>query len=238
MGERKIVFPDKLCSAMDFSAQLVHHYPKLRDGGGYELLHIVGSTRSKVLEVLPCPKNGYSPMYLLSAEAGLGKATIYIRPLQKDLCLEPVWGSSADENDGPMVECMYCHNSFKHSNMQDHVDICTRDFGNTETPTVQADNHGKMDTSTERQATPEGSGHRHTQNETDMYRQTQIESSQHTERQADRWPQTDSDHHRLQRQSRQKEEQPSTSSNNGSVNIFQSPEKSLNALFQHVMEAL
>jgi len=75
---------------MDFSAQLVHHYPKLRDCGGYELLHIVGSTRSKMLEVLPCPKNGYSPMYLLSAEAGLGKATIYIRPLQKDLCLEPV----------------------------------------------------------------------------------------------------------------------------------------------------
>ncbi|XP_026101665.1 uncharacterized protein LOC113073000 isoform X1 [Carassius auratus] len=231
MGERKIVFPDKLCSASDFSAQLVHHYPKLRDGGGYELLHIVGSTRSKVLEVLPCPKNGYSPMYLLSAEAGLGKATIYIRPLQKDLCLEPVWGSSADENDGPMVECMYCHNSFKHSNMQDHVDICTRDFGNTETPTVQAesDNHGKMDTSTERQTTSEGRGHRHTQNETDMYRQTQIESSQHTERQTDRWPQTDSDHHRLQRQSRQREEQPSTSSYNGSVNIFQSPEKSHNA---------
>lgn len=25
---------------MDFSAQLVHHYPKLRDGGGYELLHM------------------------------------------------------------------------------------------------------------------------------------------------------------------------------------------------------
>lgn len=75
---------------MDFSAQLVHNYPKLRDGGGYELLYIVGSTRSKELEVLPCPKNGYSPMYHLSAEAGLGKATIYIRPLQKDLCLEPV----------------------------------------------------------------------------------------------------------------------------------------------------
>lgn len=112
-----------------------------------------------------------------------------------------------------------------------HLFLNFRDFGNTETPTVQAeaDNHGKMDTSTERQATPDGSGHRHTQNETDMYRQTQIESSQHTERQADRWPQTDSDHHRLQRQSRQREEQPSTSSNNGSVNIFQSPEKSHNA---------
>lgn len=110
-----------------------------------------------------------------------------------------------------------------------HLFLNFRDFGNTETPTVQAeaDNHGKMDTSTERQATPEGSGQ--TQNETDMYRQTQIESSQHTERQADRWPQTDSDHHRLQRQSRQREEQPSTSSNNGSVNIFQSPEKSHNA---------
>ncbi|RXN33325.1 nuclear apoptosis-inducing factor 1-like protein [Labeo rohita] len=38
----------------------------LKDCGGFQLLRSRGSTRSKELETIPCPDDGYSPDYLLS----------------------------------------------------------------------------------------------------------------------------------------------------------------------------
>ena len=57
---------------------LLEHYPKLKDGGGYELMR---SSSRILLETISIPSCGYTTHYL-SDESGLGSAICYIRPLQ------------------------------------------------------------------------------------------------------------------------------------------------------------
>lgn len=60
-------------------------FAKLQEGGGFELVKIMGSTRSGTLVVLPCPSAGYTLAYLKDPSTMIGQATICIRPLQQDL---------------------------------------------------------------------------------------------------------------------------------------------------------
>lgn len=59
-------------------------FPKLKDGGGFELLRCMPSTRD--LEEIPSPAC-LSPRLLRSR---IGTARIYIRPIQVDLDIEAV----------------------------------------------------------------------------------------------------------------------------------------------------
>lgn len=77
----------------DFREFLFALFPKLREGGGFELLKISGSTRSRQLSLIPCPNEGYYVKHLKDAQTQLGHATIFIRPLQRNLTLEPVSSS-------------------------------------------------------------------------------------------------------------------------------------------------
>ena len=54
-------------------------FPKLANGGGYELLRLGDM---KTLEIISEPASGYSVEYLKSV---VSSAKIYIRPLQKNL---------------------------------------------------------------------------------------------------------------------------------------------------------
>lgn len=72
------------------SNKLMDVFPKLQEGGGFEFLKILGSTRSRNLGLLPCPRSGYTLEYLKDPSTMIGQATIYIRPLQKDLPLNRV----------------------------------------------------------------------------------------------------------------------------------------------------
>ena len=65
--------------------QFLFQFPKLRDGGGYELLR-VKEGGGRCLESLIIPEGGYSTEYL---RAVVHSAKIYIRPLQKPLDLTP-----------------------------------------------------------------------------------------------------------------------------------------------------
>uniref|UniRef100_A0A3B3CIG3 Histone H2A/H2B/H3 domain-containing protein n=1 Tax=Oryzias melastigma TaxID=30732 RepID=A0A3B3CIG3_ORYME len=67
-----------------------HRYRPGTHCGGFQLLRARGSTRSKSLDIIPCPKDGYTPEFLCNKELGVGAAVIYIRPLQKDINLEVV----------------------------------------------------------------------------------------------------------------------------------------------------
>ena len=58
-------------------------FPKLKEGGGYELLKCLPNSRS--LEQLQVPNGGHSPE---SLRRPVGRARIYIRPLQRDLPLD------------------------------------------------------------------------------------------------------------------------------------------------------
>lgn len=75
---------DKHCTSEEFKSTLLMEFPKLKDGGGFELLRPYGATRTKTLQVIPCPSEGYTPHYLQDT-IGIHAAIVYIRPLQKDL---------------------------------------------------------------------------------------------------------------------------------------------------------
>ena len=80
LGEKKITL---LTDAGNFEIydELQSQFPKLKNGGGFELLRLPEGG-GKVLQVIACPKNGYTVPYL---RAVVHHAKVYLRPLQKDL---------------------------------------------------------------------------------------------------------------------------------------------------------
>ena len=74
--------------AEEFHEDLLETFPKLRTGGGYELLR-TNDRNTRTLDVILPPPSGYTVAYLKSVA---GQARIYIRPLQKDLDLTPSEG--------------------------------------------------------------------------------------------------------------------------------------------------
>ena len=71
--------------AEDLHHDLLEAFPKLRAGGGYELLR-TSERNNRTLDVIPPPLSGYTVAYFKSVA---GQAKIYVRPLQKDLDLTP-----------------------------------------------------------------------------------------------------------------------------------------------------
>ena len=80
-------FPvDSSSTAQDLCSALEAQYPKLVEGGGFELLRAEeGCPRELV--AIPIPESGYTVDYL---KAIVHNAKLYIRPLQSDLSLEPL----------------------------------------------------------------------------------------------------------------------------------------------------
>ena len=85
LGRKKVVFGNK-DEAIEVSKKLEAAYPKLKAGGGFEILRSgIGSSLSFVSP----PATRYSVPYLRD-QAGLGQALAYIRPLQVELDVSPV----------------------------------------------------------------------------------------------------------------------------------------------------
>ena len=76
------------CDADELHHELLNTFPKLRAGGGYELLRS-SQRNNRNLEVIPPPPSGYSVSYLKGV---VGQAKIYIRPLQQSLDTSPIEG--------------------------------------------------------------------------------------------------------------------------------------------------
>ncbi|KAK0152018.1 hypothetical protein N1851_006588 [Merluccius polli] len=92
-------------------------YPKLRLGGGFELLKISGTTRSRNLILIPCPNEGYH----------IGHATLFIRPLQRNLNLDPdSRPDCSNELIGPPQKCVGCGEEFPFSRIKAHSNECIR----------------------------------------------------------------------------------------------------------------
>ena len=87
--KRKIVFPVKDANHEGFVKHLEATYPKLKCGGGCELLKgIGGGSGARSLESLPIGPNGYSIRYLREILC-IGQVVLYIRPLQAALDMTP-----------------------------------------------------------------------------------------------------------------------------------------------------
>ena len=72
--------------------EILHTFPYLSEGGGYELLHVAESGQRNLC-VIPSPSDGYSVSYLREV---LRQAKVYIRPVQNDLSLDPCDDDAAD----------------------------------------------------------------------------------------------------------------------------------------------
>ena len=85
LGEKAVEFSSLDCSAEEFREILYDCFPKLRDGGGYQLCRCLSNSRKlEPLTALVCS----SPAVLKDR---VGNARTYIRPLQRDLDMDSVY---------------------------------------------------------------------------------------------------------------------------------------------------
>lgn len=97
LGEKAVTVPDLDCSAEEFCEVLMGAYPKLRSGGGFELLRCKSKSRDLVLighRISNVPR-------LLKRSVGNGR--IYVRPVQRDLSLD----ACEEEVEGVRSACWY-----------------------------------------------------------------------------------------------------------------------------------
>ena len=76
LGEKKISFC-AFADAQDIYHELLFQFPKLSEAGGFELLRSPEGG-GKQLDVIAAPESGYTVAYLRA------------RPMQRELCLDPV----------------------------------------------------------------------------------------------------------------------------------------------------
>ena len=86
LGRKKIVLGSK-DNAVKVKEKLEEAFPKLKDGGGFEVLR--SGPLKRLLLLKPPLATGYSVKYLRD-DCGLGQALAYIRPLQRNLNISPV----------------------------------------------------------------------------------------------------------------------------------------------------
>ena len=87
LGEKEIEFPTLDASAEEFKEILQTSFPRLRQGGGYQLLKCMPNSRK-----LECLSSGvYSSPAALKR---VGSSRTYLRPTQRDLDIEPAEDSS------------------------------------------------------------------------------------------------------------------------------------------------
>lgn len=101
LGEKTVVIPDIDCDPEDFHSLILSAYPKLRDGGGFELLRCKPNLRDLLVigpRVSSYPK-------LLKRRIGNGK--VYIRPVQRDLSLEA--DEDCEEVKGVSISLASCY---------------------------------------------------------------------------------------------------------------------------------
>ena len=64
---------------------MTYQFPKLKEGGGFELLR-VPEGGGKLLQVIASPESGYTVTYL---RAVVHHAKVYVRPMQNNLDPDP-----------------------------------------------------------------------------------------------------------------------------------------------------
>ena len=90
LGEKELSFDTLDMPQEDFRELLFESFPRLRDGGGFQLLK--GMPNSRSTEVLSVAVHA-SPSML---KQRVGSSKTYIRPLQRDLDLTPIVEDAAD----------------------------------------------------------------------------------------------------------------------------------------------
>ena len=103
LGEKRISLSAD-ADAYEIYQELSYHFPKLCDAGGFELMRIPEGG-GKQLDVIAAPDCGYSVQYL---KAVVHHAKIFIRPLQKDLSLDPMKQQVRLQGSVTCIHCRVC----------------------------------------------------------------------------------------------------------------------------------
>ena len=137
LGEKKVsLFLDD--DAKQFQKQIYDEFPKLKEGGGYELLTAGEGADSKSLVLIPMPSSkGYTTEYL---KAVVSCAKIYIRPLQRPISTTPVSNDVSNffgvilfiylfifapkGCDVPVEQCLSCGNEYRLDEIKTHIQSC------------------------------------------------------------------------------------------------------------------
>ncbi|XP_039894576.1 uncharacterized protein LOC120737779 isoform X2 [Simochromis diagramma] len=134
LGEKRISFQGRDDDPEVVKAKIEDTFPQLKDTGGFELLRISGTTRSRNLCTIPSPDTGYTVRYLRSPLSGIGQALIYIRPLQKSIDLED--SLTTLQQQGPPTKCLNCDINIPLNKMKNHITKCTSSLSGAEPQSV------------------------------------------------------------------------------------------------------
>ena len=89
-------------------------FPKLKDCGGFELLHCIANCRN--LENIGCDISSST------LKSSIGKGKIYIRPIQKSLSQLPI---NIEKQSGNLKEtCSTCKKELLIQDLRGHLNIC------------------------------------------------------------------------------------------------------------------
>lgn len=126
LGERRLIFRGNQENSQEFVESLFTSFPKLRDAGGFELMRISGTTRSRQLAVVPCPNDGYTVSYLKDPRTMINHATLFVRPMQRNLSMEHESNEGPrEDNTGPLIACLRCGGEFPFSQIRQHSETCS-----------------------------------------------------------------------------------------------------------------
>lgn len=105
LGEKEVVFPSLDMDADGFKEVLFNYFPKLREGGGYQMLKCLPNSRK--LDVLSMSVYR-SPS---SLKERVGNARTYLRPIQRDLELESDDEENIEDTASVIHYIFACHYS-------------------------------------------------------------------------------------------------------------------------------
>lgn len=111
LGKMKLVFPNKKATHSEVCSFLNEKFPRLKDGGGFEVLRAVGGGGgSRALHIIPPGKDGYSLPYI---KERFSQAAVYMRPLQSDLDESPLSYQVKNFKFLPLFLMPYCSIEFR-----------------------------------------------------------------------------------------------------------------------------
>ncbi|XP_074628755.1 uncharacterized protein LOC141886489 [Acropora palmata] len=119
LGRLRVVFPNKNASHDELQRFLEDKFPKLKAGGGFEVLRAAGGGggQRSLIPVLPT-REGYTVPHLKET---LSSAVGFFRPLQADLDESP----AIEDESGPTVKCIHCNKEFYLMEVKKHVNDCS-----------------------------------------------------------------------------------------------------------------
>jgi hypothetical protein len=116
LGERVVTFQKEGTSG-DFESTLASVFPKLVEGGGFELFRVSQTSRTE-LEIIRRPAGGYTTDYLVGSY--LGQAICYVRPMQGHLTLDVVEEEVAEDK----IPCLSCSVPIPPNLLRAHSEDC------------------------------------------------------------------------------------------------------------------